>query len=68
MPVTIRRTFLILATEKIRGSPSLTHPTHSRFPTPDSLFPIPYSLFPIPLYPTAIDIIRTQNNDIHVGS
>ncbi|NEO44496.1 MAG: hypothetical protein F6K55_10325 [Moorea sp. SIO4A3] len=37
---------------KIRGFPSLTHPTHptpdSRLPTPDSRLPTPDSLFPVP--------------------
>ncbi|NEQ85401.1 MAG: hypothetical protein F6K26_36390 [Moorea sp. SIO2I5] len=39
-----------LATDKIRSSRSLTHPTHydSRFPIPDSRLPTPYSLFPVP--------------------
>ncbi|WP_287312390.1 hypothetical protein [Moorena sp. SIO1G6] len=35
----------------MRASPPLTHPkhpTHSRFPIPDSRFPIPDSRFPIP--------------------
>ncbi|NEP51312.1 MAG: hypothetical protein F6K65_21930 [Moorea sp. SIO3C2] len=38
------RTIPTLATRaKISANPPLTHPTHSRFPIPDSRFPIPDS-------------------------
>ncbi|NEO95016.1 MAG: hypothetical protein F6K56_34425, partial [Moorea sp. SIO3G5] len=46
------RTVLTLGSEKMRASPSLTHPTpYSLLPTPYSLLPTPYSLLPTPINP-----------------
>ncbi|NEO81824.1 hypothetical protein [Moorena sp. SIO4G3] len=58
------RTVPKLPTEKMRASPSLTHPTQlnlcSRLPTPDSRLPIPDSRFPTPdsLLPTPYSLVQ----------